>query len=167
MIEEVEDEGMEEAYVLWDSNTLELFRSADDARHEVMSMASRGLHGIVFNDLDEAIISLCRRMGLGCRRERIQEGDGLRVSGYTSAVTLQISDQPPEYVRLVSVEGAGFDNWKVSRVSQLVGIADLCAVLDEHLCQAEAKAEIKAKLRATITDIEATLAKLKSQLEDA
>jgi len=52
--EELEDDDEEPVFVLWDGGGIEEFKNADDAREELMVMASRGYKGMEYGSQDEA-----------------------------------------------------------------------------------------------------------------
>jgi len=51
-------------YVLWDSNVLTAFEDRESAEEEIQAMGSRGAHGSIADDLEEAVSRLLERIGV-------------------------------------------------------------------------------------------------------
>jgi len=145
-------------YVIWDAGTIEAFEYDDDARHEVSAAGSRGLHGVLIDDVIEAITHMARRQGVDLYY--VSNGPVLKEVG------------PTPYVWRTSTDPAGYlyrhaeeeKYWLITQPyweaesTDLDGLPDLLA---SKLTQVGNLENELVKLKAVKADLEAELAKLK------
>jgi len=69
------------AYVIWDSGTIEKFTCVKNAKEEISLSLSRGLHGVLIEDVVDAIIHMAQRHGISLYH--VLSGPELTVAGNT------------------------------------------------------------------------------------